>query len=149
MNWEKWSRHYQVLAINPDRICRDGIFNESEWRKADNKILFVMKEVNDWEGGDLKNLFEDGPKYQMWHTVSRWAAGILHDFPDYEKIDTWSIKKETIRKIASINLKKTSGGSYSDMSVINAYAYMTGNCFWSRLMKFNQILLLLAVRLIL
>lgn len=124
MNWEKWIRHYQALGIDPDRICRDGILNESEeWGKVAKKILFVMKEVNDWEGGDLKDLFTDGPKYQMWHTISRWAAGILYNFPEYEEIDTWSIKKEVIRKIASINLKKTSGGSHSNMSVINAYAY--------------------------
>ena len=56
MNWGKWIRHYQALRINPDRICRDGIFDEPEWKKAGKKILFVMKEVNDWEGGNLKNL---------------------------------------------------------------------------------------------
>ena len=123
MNWGKWIRHYQSLGINPDRICRDGIFDEPEWKKAGKKILFVMKEVNNWEGGNLKNLFRDGPKYQTWHTASRWAAGILYNFPEYEKIDTWPMKKGAIRKIASINLKKTSGRSYSNMSVINAYAY--------------------------
>jgi len=123
MNWGKWSEHYRELGIDSTKICRDGIFDESEWRKVKKKILFVMKEVNDWAGGDLKDLFIDGPKYQMWHTVSRWAAGILHNFPEYEKIDTLDIMKEVIKKIASINLKKTSGGSYSNMSVINAYAY--------------------------
>ena len=123
MNWEKWIRHYKALGIDTNRICRDGIFDKSEWGKVDKKILFIMKEVYDWEGGDLKDLFTNGPKYKMWHTVSRWAAGILHNFPEYEEIDTWSIKKEVIKKIASINLKKTSGGSSSNMSVINAYAH--------------------------
>lgn len=124
MNWEKWNKHYQALGIDPNRICRDGILNEVEWRKVDNKkILFVTKEVNDWEGGDLKGFLRDGPKTPMWHTVSRWAAGILFHFPKYEEIDTWSVMKEALEKVASINLKKTSGGGFSDMSIINAYAY--------------------------
>lgn len=128
MNWGKWITHYQALGINTDRICRDGIFDELEWGKVKKKILFVMKEVNDpkneWKNGNLKDLLRDGPKYQMWHTVARWAAGMLYDFPEYEEIDTWDKMKKVIRKIASINLKKTSGGSFSNMSVINAYAYI-------------------------
>jgi len=123
MDWGKWIEHYQALGIKSDRICRDGIFDDSEWGKVEKKILFVMKEVNKWEDGNLKDLFIDGPKYQMWHTVSRWAAGILYNFPKYEKIDTLDIMKEVIRKIASINLKKISGGPASNMSAINAYAY--------------------------
>ncbi len=57
----------------------------------------------------------------MWHTISRWSAGIQKVFPPFDKIDNWDSKKEAIQKIAAINLKKTSGGANSDSSVINAY----------------------------
>ncbi|MFH1613935.1 MAG: hypothetical protein ABIG61_02470 [Planctomycetota bacterium] len=125
MNKEKWERHYKNLGIDPSRICSDGIFDDGEWKNANKKILFIMKEVNSSKGGwDLKTLFENGPKYQMWHTISRWAGGILNNFPKFEDIDKWSAKKANIKKIASINLKKTSGGPSSDMSIINAYAHM-------------------------
>ncbi len=123
MNIDKWEKHYQKLGIKTDAICRDGIFDEEEWENVNKKVLFIMKEVNNWEGGDLKTLFKDGPKYQMWHTISRWAGGILNDFPEFEEIDKWPAKKANIKKIASINLKKISGGPSSDMSVVNAYAY--------------------------
>jgi len=124
MNKEKWERHYKDLGIDSSRICCDGIFDDGEWENVNKKILFIMKEVNNWEGGDLKTLFENGPKYPMWHTISRWAGGILNNFPEFEEIDKWSARKENIKKIASINLKKTSGGPSSDMSIINAYAHM-------------------------
>ena len=124
MNLDKWKTHYNELGIDPSRICRDGIFNDGEWKNANEKILFIMKEVNNWPDGDLKTLFEDGPKYQMWHTISRWAGGILNNFPKFEEIDKESAIKENIKKIASINLKKTSGGASSNMSIINAYAHM-------------------------
>lgn len=124
MIWSKWESHYKNLEIEPGRICRDGIVNEEEWGNSDIKVLFIMKEVNDWEGGDLKNLLKNGPKYQMWHTVARWAAGIQRGFPDFLEIDNWDSMKESTKKIASINLKKTSGGSSANMSIINAYAKM-------------------------
>jgi len=129
MNKEKWERHYKELGINHSRICCDGILDDDDdlknWKNANKKMLFIMKEVNDWkEEGELKTLFENGPRYQMWHTISRWAGGILNNFPEFEEIDEWSAMKENIKKIASINLKKTSGGPSSDMSKINAHAHM-------------------------
>jgi len=97
MNKEKWERHYKGLGIDSSKICCDGIFDDGEWKNVKKKILFIMKEVNNWEGGDLKTLFKDGPKYQMWHTISRWAGGILNNFPKFEEIDEWSAKKANIK----------------------------------------------------
>ncbi len=123
MNKEKWERHYKDLGITPEKgICSDGVFDDEEWKKPSKKILFIMKDTNKFEG-DLKTLFENGPKYQMWHTISRWAGGILNNFPEFEEIDNRSAKKANIKKIASINLKKTSGGASSNMRIINAYAH--------------------------
>ena len=124
MNIEKWERHYKDLGIDTSRMCGDGIFCEKEeWENVNKKVLFIMKEANSQKPMDLKTLFKDGPKYQMWHTISRWAGGILNNFPEFEEIDNRSAKKANIKKIASINLKKTSGGASSNMRIINAYAH--------------------------
>ena len=120
--WARWTLHYKRIGIDPARICRDGILSPEAYRQASVKVLFIMKEVNDWKGGDLRDLLADGPKYQMWHTVARWAAGVLRSFPDYEEIDNFSSMKAALRQVATLNLKKTSGGSWADSSVINAYA---------------------------
>lgn len=81
--------------------------------------------MNDWRGGDLAHEFNErwrGPKYQIWHTVARWTAGILSGFPPYSRINHWDTYRDSVFKMAAINLKKQSGLSSSDMSEINAFA---------------------------
>ena len=120
--WEKWEGYYQKIGVDPNRICRDGAL--ADYARAPKKVLFVLKEVNspDQRGWDLRRFLQSGPKYQMWHAVSRWAAGILLDFPPFEEIDTLERMREALAQVAVINLKKTPGGATSNMSVINAYA---------------------------
>lgn len=120
--WEDWKRHYIESGINPGRLCKDGIVDHRCYRETTVKVLFVLKEVNDFPGGDLAAFLRKGPKYQMWHTVARWADGIQRGFPAYEQVDKFSTQQEALRRCAAINLKKTSGGASSDMAVINAYA---------------------------
>jgi len=103
---------------------QDGIIDESSFRKCSRKTLFILREVDGWEGGDLRKMLKDGPKYQMWHTISRWSAGIINDFPDYDSINNIHVMRESIQKIAAINLKKTSGGSFHNSSIVNAYCHM-------------------------
>lgn len=123
--WDKWIKHYEKIGINAKRICKDGIINPDKFYKAKHKILFIMKDVNNIEGGPEGNLPEwlkDGPKYQLWYTIARWSAGIFNDFLPYRQIDTKTIK-ESFEKIAAINLKKASGGARVDSEVISAYAH--------------------------
>ena len=70
--WEKWSQHYRDIGINPSRICRDGIANPERFSRESRRVLFVMKEVDEWEGGDLRPFLASGPRYQMWHATARW-----------------------------------------------------------------------------
>lgn len=121
--WEKWKKHYEGKDIDIKEICKDGIINEDDFKTINPRLLFVMKEVNDWPGGNLKELFINGPKYSMWHTIARWTTGIFEEFPSFEDINKWERYSKNISKIASINLKKLSGGASSDMSLINAYAH--------------------------
>ena len=121
--WQSWGKHYENNNIQPSRICKDGVINTDKYYNAPAKILFCLKEVNDYKDRDLREMLNDGPKYQMWHTISRWAAGLLSDFnPNFNKIDNYEQMKNALIQIAAINLKKTSGGNRADMSVINAFA---------------------------
>ena len=126
--WKDWEAHYKQLGLDPSKICKDGIFNDPKYKDTTPKILYVMKDTNDWPGGDLKEL---GLKYQMWHTTARWSAGIFRNFPDYKEVDNDKEKKEALSKIASINLKKISGGASADMKEINRYAH----CDWELLTR--------------
>jgi len=124
--WKEWEEHYKRLGIDPKNICKDGIINADEtiYNKTNPKIMLVLREVNKWPGGDLRELFRKRP-YRIGRVIARWSAGILQEFPEYsviEKMDDNSLTKE-LTKIAVINLKKTSGESASDPSVINAYAH--------------------------
>ena len=121
--WTRWAMHYRDLGIDPTTICRDGIADKSKFDEASSRILFIMREPNDWPGGDMCQLMREGPRYQVWHTIGRWAAGLLNGFPDFAAIDNTAAMRDALHQIASINLKKASGGSSADLSVINAFAF--------------------------
>ncbi len=119
--------HYKNEGIDPKSICKDGILNEVKFQNVKPKVLFILKEVNDFKEGDLREMLKDGPVWQMWHTIARWAAGIINDFPPYNEIDNSESLKENLSKIAAINLKKASGGASANLSKINAYAHLDKN----------------------
>lgn len=122
--WNRWEAHYKNLDINTKAICRDGIIDPAKYKDVLVKVLFVLKEVNDFPGGSLPVMLKDGPKGQMWHTVARWSAGLLkRDFPPFEEIDNIAVMKASLSQIAAVNLKKATGTAKADISVINAYAH--------------------------
>jgi hypothetical protein len=121
--WNDWQEHYRALGIDHGRICKDGILCADAYKMANTKVLFVMKEVNRWPGGNLPDSLSDGPHGQMWYTISRWAAGLFKGFPQFEKIDDYATMKESLRKVAAVNLKKPSGDASANMSVVSAYAH--------------------------
>ncbi len=120
--WQKWEKHYERLGLDPKLICTDGIPYEKGYLAARRRVAFVLKETNDFSG-DLWCLLKDGPKFQMWHTLARWSAGILNGFPPFEEIDRYDVMKESLLSVAVVNLKKATGGASADMSIINAYAH--------------------------
>lgn len=120
--WRDWREHYRRSGMDPDDIARDGIVDLDAWANAPSKVLFVLKEVNDHRGQDLREFLREGPKYQMWHTVARWASGLLGGFPPFQQVDSWDAMHESLQRIACINLKKADGGSSAHMPTVNAFA---------------------------
>ncbi|GHB76553.1 hypothetical protein GCM10008107_27590 [Psychrosphaera saromensis] len=120
--WNDWEKHYKNIGICSTRICKDGIVRPEIYKDECLKILFIGKEVNDWPGGDMRDLAQRGPKYSYLHNLARWAAGLLDQFPDFSIINNKKYLKDTLSRIALINLKKTSGGSSANMAHVSAYA---------------------------
>jgi len=123
--WQKWEEWYSSLGINPKDICHDGIVNENKdiYANLQQRVLFVLRDTNDARGNDLLDLLRTGPRYQTWHTIARWAAGILNKFPHYSQIDKLDVMSETLKNVAVINLKKKAGRSSADLNEINLFAF--------------------------
>jgi hypothetical protein len=120
--WDEWCEHYKKSGVDESRICKDGIVRPEIFEKEKLKILFIGKEVNDWEGGDMRLLAQRGPRHSYLYNLGRWAIGLLENFPDFKQIDNKKSLNSALNRISLINLKKTSGGSTSNMTSISAYA---------------------------
>lgn len=139
--WTKWEKHHESMGLKPHWICKDGIIKPSEYKKTSPKILYAMKEVNGWRGGDLALAFNElwgGPKHQIWHTVARWTAGILSGFPPFKSINHWDAYWDSVFKMAVVNLKKQSGSSSSDMTEINAFTKLDRELLLEQIQGINS-----------
>ena len=111
----------------PDLVA-DGIADEQAYSASPIKLLFVLKEVNDPDGGgwDLREFICAGGRPQTWNNITRWTEGIQQlskDSPwsDLESIDERR-RKQALSSIAAINLKKTPGGHTTDIDGLAATA---------------------------
>lgn len=107
-------------------IVEDGIVDENEYLSSKYKILYVMKEVNSSEAWDLRKFLYDGGRPQTWDNIARWTQGILNIHTEYswDELSKNNEKRRKIylKKIGSINLKKTGGGYTSKIKEISKAA---------------------------
>lgn len=116
----KSQREYKSFTI-------DGVFDEEIYLKQKTKILYVLKEA-DWPEykGDLNLkeylLSEKSKNYwRTWNNIARWTKGIIEG-GEYQKYISKSDKTYWLKKIAFIELKKTTGSANSDDDEIAYYA---------------------------
>ena len=128
-------------------LCYDGLVNEEEYDKQKVKLAFLLKEtngndkdgklptkLNDWEYADwLRNNQVAGkePLYRTFYNVCMWIS----EFYDILKDGTTDVEKylkngalqitdelrESLNKVAVVNLKKTWGRGTSSWNDINGY----------------------------
>ncbi|CAH7001468.1 conserved hypothetical protein [Vibrio chagasii] len=94
----------------------DGVVSEEHYVNSSLKLCFVLKEVNDEGGGgwDLRQFIRDGARWQTWDNISRWVKCISK----LDKDVCWSElaniteddRKDTLKSICAMNLKKSPGG---------------------------------------
>lgn len=111
---EKEEILFDKLKSQNSAIITDGIVDENQYLSSKYKILYVMKEVNGGKDWDLREFLYQGGRSQTWDNVARWTQGILNLDKDYswEELSENNEKRREIylKKIGSINLKKTGGG---------------------------------------
>ena len=114
--FEKWRMKYAN-----EEFAEDGIVNEHLWKTAKTKILFLLKETNDYSK-DFRVLVNNKP----WSVIGYWAYGLqnitsstIAPFSEARKDSNW---KCSCRSSALMNIKKSPGVSAADMDVIQKAA---------------------------
>ncbi len=116
------------LERRPD-LVRDGVVDEQAYLQSDPKLLFVLKEVNDPDGGgvrDLREFMRTGARWQTWNPIARWITAIRrlpartcwHDVAGIDK----ARRIQALQSIAAMNLKKSPGGASTQYESLAAAA---------------------------
>ncbi len=111
-------------GIGGDHFVRDGIICKDQWDKAEKKVLFILKETNDYKG-DIAKLIRDkvSKKSRMWrsptfHNIGRWEYGLLNHDGEVPPFETaHGNRKQALLSCAFMNIKKTSGGRLASAGV--------------------------------
>lgn len=106
----------------------DGVVDEQVYLSSSPKLLFILKEVNDRDGGewDLREFLRKGGRPQTWNNITRWVEGIRSlsiDLPwsGLEQVDE-ERRCNALCSIAAINLKKSPGGHTTDVEALATIA---------------------------
>ena len=106
---------FHPWQTNRKGFVRDGLVSEEDYLASKPKLVFILKEVNDPDGGgwDLRKFVSKGGRPQTWNNIARWVHGIrnitsIPDWDFYEKI-TNDFRCQTLKSICALNLKKSPG----------------------------------------
>ena len=109
-------------------VCDGAVCGET-YQSTTPRFLFLLKEVNDPEGGnwDLREFLRKGGQGQTWNNVTRWTRGILAlperlAWQELENIDP-EARIEALKKIAAVNIKKIPGGGAADLGGLYDFAH--------------------------
>lgn len=100
-------------AIGPTFV-QDGVVDSESYLNSPRKLLYVLKEANDFDG-DLRCLVRNGGKPATWNNITRWTR-CVHELPntlewsELEKV-TPKQRVKALRSIAFMNVKKHAGGA--------------------------------------
>lgn len=93
----------------------DGVVSEFDYSKSKIKLCFVLKEVNDLNGGgwDLRKYVHGGARSDTWDNIARWVQGIGNGSKDIHWSNLESLdqahRADVLRPICAMNLKKSPG----------------------------------------
>jgi hypothetical protein len=113
---------------NREGFVRDGVVSERDYLESNPRIAFILKEVNDPDGGgwDLREFIAEGGRSQTWDNITRWVHGIRNrrSIPNWEFYSqiTNEFRIEILKSICAINLKKSPGAHTTDNASLNAVA---------------------------
>ena len=132
--FDEWQEK-EKLGYNSENkklFVRDGLIHEESYFKAPVKILYLLKEVNggdkDW---DLREFVKNGGQSATWNNITRWTKGIFRygeelNWSSLEEINEDS-RKETLKHIIAVNLKKIPGGYTTDYKKLEDFLEKPSN----------------------
>ena len=88
-------------------FIRDGIVSNADY--AEPHILFMMRDMNtDQEDNLREDLYNRGSGWKTWNNAARWTVALLTGDENYPREIN---RRDQMRKVAVINLKKEAGGA--------------------------------------
>lgn len=106
--FDEWSK-------SREGFVSDGVVSEVDYLKSEIKLCFVLKEVNDLDGGgwDLREFIRNGARPQTWDNIVRWVKCIQKGREDvhWANIEhvTPELRAKELKAICAMNLKKSPG----------------------------------------
>ena len=118
----------EIFAHYPSGSVPDGAGDD--YLKQPFRLLVVLKEPNDlggkWAkgGGDLRDFGTKYDRPRTWDNLARWAALVTDPSLKYEdiKVRDLETKRQYLRRLSVVNLKKEPGGPTSRPGVIKKHA---------------------------
>ena len=96
----------------------DGVVDEAVFLKQQCKIVLILKEANQMGETALNEFLRNGAPGNgghTWNPVCRWLTG------EETRMFSQDERKEVLRRIAVMNLKKKDGGSTTDMQELATF----------------------------
>lgn len=107
---------FALWSVNRKGFVFDGVVSEAHYLESGVKLCFILKEVNDMDGGDwdLRKYVYDGGRWQTWDNVTRWVKCIRNNNHEMRWDELGNItledRQQILRSICVMNLKKSPGG---------------------------------------
>ena len=126
--FETWKGRYPVEQRAG--FHKDGVIEVESYLREPRKILFVMLEPNSTDGAydhffgqDLRYVYgQITPVKGLTRNVALWARAILDGNDQYVVLGKKEIRTQ-LRRVAIINLKKTSGTGKANLERISIFAW--------------------------
>lgn len=119
---------FSVWSCHRDGFVADGVVSEVDYLASKIKLCFILKEVNDPDGGDwdLRDFLFEGARHQTWDNVTRWVKSIKNlpkeiywnELSNISELE----RSESLKSISVINLKKTPGTHTADYASMETVA---------------------------
>ncbi len=133
--FEEWKR--QMQRNGDHGFCYDGLIyrdgrEETLWKNAKRRIVFLLKEQNDNDGEDVRewtgSINGVSPHRPFFHRISAWLYGLTHvtssGYPTLEEAFNPITQMMALREYpyAYVNLKKQTGGARASDAIIYDHA---------------------------
>lgn len=102
------------------KLNEDGIVDEESFSQQKQKLLFVLKETDEMGNMSLRQFLNDGAYgngAKTFQPLCHWINALLYGKDD-NTFSTSEKRKETLKKVAVINLKKEPGTSKSNNTYV-------------------------------